>query len=427
MLRRFAPGVLLLACVLARAAAAEPGEEALTQQGVAGEIMDIAVQHCRRGESREALAMFRAIREQLDPPPAILRLIVDLEATGCTSVPITEGASLRLQVGGGWDSNVSQGISARTLVLGSGENTIELTLDPSYRPRSAAFTQASVDYSLLVPRYGVNLQVALGQRVNFGVPDFNLRTLSAAAAKEFRLPVGSLRAQVEASNIWLGNQPFQHSENAGAQWLYMMPRGAWLATLQSTAVQYITQPLQNATVWEAGVLREWRLDPSRSVHVRLAAQRDDAHSARPGGDRLGWQAEAGAVVLTQGWRLRPQVGYSSWDSADVFAPGLIDVRRRNRLRQVYFQAERPVWKDTSLVLEWRARWARDTVSLYKYQQQMVSATLAFQFCPSPPQPGSTPGGAGGSGRARSAVGSPFRARPSRRGARSLVTPSRGSC
>jgi hypothetical protein len=144
-------------------------------------------------------------------------------------------------------------------------------------------------------------------------------------------------------------------------------------------VQYITQPLQNATVWELGLLREWRIDAAHSVHVKLTGQRDDAHSSRPGGDRLGWQAEAGAVVLTQGWRLRPQVGYSSWNSADVFAPGLIDVPRRNRLRQAYFQAERPVWKDTSLVLEWRGRWARDTVSLYKYQQQVVSATLEFRF------------------------------------------------
>ena len=378
MLRPAAPIALILACAFAHAAPASE-DEALSAHGVSGEIMDIAGRHCRRGESREALAMFEAIREQLDPPPAIRQLIVDLEATGCNTVPVTDGATLRLQVGGGWDSYVSHGISARTLVLGSGENSIELTLDPSYRPRSAAFTQASVDYSLVVPRYGVNLQVALGQRINFGVADFTLRTVSAAAAKEFPLPLGALRGQLEASNIWLGNQLYQHSENAGLQWLYGEASGAWLATFQSTAVQYVTQPLQNATVWELGLLREWRLDPARSVHVRVTAQRDNAHGERPGGDRRGWQAEAGAVVLAQGWRLRPQAGYSTWDSADVFAPGLIDVPRRNRLRQLYFQAERPLGNDLSLALEWRGRWARDTVTLYKYQQQVLSATLALRF------------------------------------------------
>jgi hypothetical protein len=84
-------------------------------------------------------------------------------------------------------------------------------------------------------------------------------------------------------------------------------------------------------------------------------------------------------MVTHGWRLRPQVGYSWWNSAEVFAPGLLDVRRRNRLRQAFLQGERPLSADTSLVLEWRGRWARDTISLYKYQAQVVSATLAFRF------------------------------------------------
>lgn len=374
---RIAPLALALAAVGLAHAASE--EESLSQQGVAGEIMDIAVEHCRRGEQREALAMFQSIRDQLAPPPGILQLLKDLEASGCNTRPIAEGASLRLQVGSGYDSNVSQGISARTLVLGTGENTIELQLDPSYQPRAAAFTQASVDYSLALPRVGVNIQMALGQRINFGAKQFDLRTLSAAASKEFTLPMGSLRAQVEASNIWLGNVQYQRSESLALQWLYTLPSGAWLTTFQTSAVQYVTQPLQNASLWELGVLREWRIDATKSVHVQLVAQRDDARNARPGGDRVGFQAQLGGVVLTHGWRLRPQVGYSYWNSSEVFAPGLLDVRRHNRLRQGYLQAERPVWENTSLVLEWRGRWARDTVSLYKYQAQTVSATLAFRF------------------------------------------------
>src|SRR4051812_45324724 len=260
------PRAASLALAFAFAFAASDGanaagieEDALSQQGVAGEIMDIAVEHCRRGEQREALAMFQSIREQLAPPPGILKLLNDLEASGCNTRPIAVGASLRLQVGGGYDSNVSQGISARSLVLGTGENTIELQLDPTYQPRAAAFTQASVDYSLVLPRVGVNVQMALGQRINFGARQFDLRTLSAAASKEFTLPWGSLRGQVEASNIWLGNQQYQRSESFAAQWLYAVSNGAWLGTLQSTSVQYVTQPLQNATVWEVGVLREWRL------------------------------------------------------------------------------------------------------------------------------------------------------------------------
>lgn len=341
--------------------------------------MDIAVERCRQGDRQQAIAMFQAIRDQLDPPPPILKLIGDLEATGCRTVPLAQPGSLRVQTGGGWDSNVSQGISARTLVLGSGDNAIELALSPTYRPRASAFAQATLDYALALPRYGGTLQLAVGQRVNRNASEFDLRTISAAGAREFPAPVGSLRAQVEANEIWLGKQHYQRSGSGTLQWLYAVPTGAWLATASATAVQYITQPSQNATILELAGLREWRIDASRSVHASLTLQSDNAHGPRPGGDRLGWQAQAGAVVITNGWRIRPQVGYSSWDSEAVFAPALLDVRRRNRLWQGSVQGEHPLTPATSLLLEWRGRWARDTIALYRYQAQVFSATLSARF------------------------------------------------
>jgi hypothetical protein len=376
---------LALAVAAAMAAAAayaqEPGteEHALSPQGVAGEIMDIAVQHCRNGERAQALALFEAIRRQLDPPPAILRLILDLERTGCDRAPLASGAALRLQVSSGWDSNVSQGISARTLVLGSGDNTIELELDPSYRPRSSAFVQTSVDYSLILPRYGTSVQFALGQRKNIDASQFDLRTFSAAAAKEFPTSWGTLRGQIEGSKVWLGERSYQYSENVALQWIRQSRSGAWLGKLSTTGVQYLTQPLQNATLWELGLLREWRIDGRRSVNVGFALQHDDAHGARPGGDRKGYQLQAGGVMLADGWRIHSQLSYTSWKSDSVFAPGLLDVRRHNRLWQTMLSAERPLAPNTTLSLEWRGRWASDTIVLYKYQGQMVSATFAFRF------------------------------------------------
>jgi hypothetical protein len=374
-----APAVLLACAVASHADEATSEQRALSASGVAGEIMDIAVEHCRRGEHAQAIAMFDAIRAQLDPPPAILQLILDLEATGCDKPPLASGAVLRVQASGGWDSNVSQGITARTLVLGSGETSIELELDPSYRPRSSTFFQVSTDYSLVLPRYGVSMQVALGQRKNFDAPDFDLRSLSSAAAKEAAFSWGVLRAQAEVTQVWLGERNYQHSEQLALQWIRQMQAGAWLGTVSATSVQYITQPLQNATLWNAGLVREWRIDASKSVNLGLSLQRDDAHGSRPGGDRRGYELQAGAVVLFGGWRLHPQLDFTSWDSAAVFAPGLLDVRRHNRLVQGSFVAERPLTGDMTLALEWRGRWARDTVALYQYRAQTVSATLAFRF------------------------------------------------
>jgi len=92
-----------------------------------------------------------------------------------------------------------------------------------------------------------------------------------------------------------------------------------------------------------------------SVNASVALQSDNAHGARPGGDRLGFQVQAGGVILTDSWRIRPQLGYSSWDSESVFAPALLDVKRRNRLTQASLQGERPLNESTSLVLEWRGK------------------------------------------------------------------------
>jgi hypothetical protein len=363
----------------ALAATAPSEEEALSEHGVAGEIMDIAVEQCRQGNREQALSMFAAIRAQLDPPPAIERLIRDLEASGCTTLPLARSGALRLQVGGGWDSNVSQGITARSLVIGSGENAIELELSPNYLPRSSSFTQATVDYTLALPRFGSSLQFAVGQRLNFQAHDFDLRTFSAAAAREWSLPLGSVRGQLEANEVWLGNRDYQRSASATLQWLYAIPTGAWLATATATGVRYITQPTQNATLLELGLLREWRIDARRSVHASLTLQADNAHGARPGGDRLGYQAQVGGVVLAEGWRIRPQLGYTSWNSEEVFAPALIDAKRRNRLWQAWVQAEKPLSEAMSFVLEWRSRWASDTIALYRYQARVLSATLSLRF------------------------------------------------
>jgi len=354
-------------------------EQALSSQGIAGEIMDTAVEHCRRGESLQALSMFGAIRAQLDPPPAILRLIRDLEATGCSRPRAAAGQSLRLQVGSGWDSNVSQGITARNLVIGSGDNILELELDQSYRPRSSAFVQASLEYSLVLPQSGLNLQAGLGQRKNVRESAFDLRTASAAASREFKLHDGMARAQVDLSQVWLADRSYQRTQGVGLQWLRAAGQGAWLGTLSATRLTYLTQRSQDASQWEAGLLREQRLGAARSVHAGIAVQRDMASGLRAGGDRAGLQFQVGAVVLAQGWRLRPQLSYTRWDSAEVFAPGLLDMRRRNRLTQASLHAERPLSAHTSLIVEWRGRWAHDTIALYRYQARSVTATLAHRF------------------------------------------------
>lgn len=354
-------------------------DEALSAVGIAGEILDTAVEHCRRGESVQALSLFQAMRAQLEPPPAILRLIQDLEATGCRGQAVARQGGLRMQLGAGWDSNVSQGITAGSLVIGSGPNAIELALDESYRPRSSPFTQAAVDYTLVLPASGLNLQGSLGHRKNTRASAFDLSTASAALSREFKVRDGIVRAAVDLAEIWLGPRHYQRTRGGGLQWLWATSAGTWLATLNAVKVDYLTQPAQNALQHDVGLLLERRLNAATSVSGGLSLQYDKANDGRPGGDRRGFQVQAGALFLASGWRFRPQLSYSRWSSEDVFAPGLIDVRRRNALSQAVFQAEKPLSAQSSLVFEWRGRWARDTVVLYGYKAQAFTTTLVHRF------------------------------------------------
>lgn len=342
--------------------------------------MDTAVEHCRRGDSVQALALFEAIRTQLEPPPAILRLVQDLEATGCAGQQAAvAGAGWRLQLGGGWDSNVSQGISARSLVIGRGVDAIELELDQSYRPRSSPFVQAAADYSLALPASGLNLQASLGHRKNTRESAFDLSTVAAGGSREFKVADGIVRAQLEVAEVWLGRQHYQRTRGAGVQWLWATPQGTWLASVSAIGIEYLTQPVQNSLQREAGLLFERRLDAAMSINAGLSLQFDKATDGRPGGDRKGFQVQAGAVVVASEWRFRPQFSYARWTSADLFAPGLLDVHRRNRLLQVLLQAEKPFSPRSSLLLEWRGRWARDTVVLYGYKAQSFTTTWVRRF------------------------------------------------
>ena len=229
------------------------------------------------------------------------------------------------------------------------------------------------------PATGIELQAVVGHRKNDRAPTFDLTSFSAAASREFKVSRGSLRGQLEISEVWLGSRHYQRSQSAAIRWINTLPTGAWLATLNMTGVQYLTQPSQNSVQLEAGVLGEHRLSAAQSVHAGVSVQRDSATGNRPGGDRQGFQASIGSVVLAYGWRFKPQASFTYWNSAEVFAPGLLDVHRRNRLTQVMVQAERPLSLQTSLVLEWRARSAHDSIVLYRYNAQVVSATLAHRF------------------------------------------------
>jgi hypothetical protein len=355
-------------------------QENLSAGGIAGEILDTAIDHCRRGERAQAMSMFVAIREQLSPPPALLQLVRDMEATGCVPRLDLLVRAAKLLIGGGYDSNVSQGITARSLTLGSGEDTLELPLDESYRPRGSSFAQFSADYAVPLDRPGWALVLSGGARANQRASEFNVVSAAASLSKLTSVNGKAFRVQGDWNELWLGGRHYQRVVGAGAQTvLGLDDQGAWVGQAAVSVVDYLNQPTLNSYSAEAGITRDLRLGPGRTVFAGTLLQFDGNRGSRPGGDRKGFQFTFGASAAAGDWRLKPQLLWQRWRSEDVFAAGLIDRPRSNRTLQFALQAERPLSDRQSLVLEWRSRSVTDTIPLYQYKSSSIAAFIQHQF------------------------------------------------
>lgn len=365
------------------ARAAEESEEDVLAS-VPGEILDTAIAHCRVGERPQALAMFRAIREQLDPPPALLRLVTDLEASGC-SVSFTHAfRGPRVLAGFGYDSNVSQGIRAGTLTIGPPGDTIELLLDKSFRPRSSGFVHAAVDVPVALPAPGWNARLAAAVRRNERAKEFDIGSFGVSVARTLERSYGTLRLEGESSELWLGGNRYQRTTGLRAVGLapaspWGSQSGLWLARAGVTHLGYHTQSGQDALHWEIAGGREQRLSPAVLAFGELALQYDRALGTRPGGDRRGFELATGLVARVGEWQLRPELRYQHWNSADVFAPGIIDQRRRNRLWQYSVVGERKLSAKQTLVLEWRSRISNDVIPLYQFRAHSLAVSIQHQF------------------------------------------------
>jgi hypothetical protein len=336
----------------------------------AGEVLDAAIAQCELGNREAALSLFAAIRSQLAPPPALRLLIERYEASQC-AVASTRTSALSVQLGTGYDSNATQGITARSLLVGSGPDAVELALDDRYRPRASSFAQGTVDYRTAVGAAST-VQLSFGHRANVQTPDYDLTTLAAAGQTLFTALGQRTSAQLEWAESWLGGAHYQRAVTGGLRWLKPLPDGAWLAGLTGSRLYYLTQPSQDAMQTELSLLREWKIGPAAALTGGGSLIYDRALGARPGGDRQGAQAQVGAQFGYNGWTLRPFASYTQWQSRDVFAEGLIDQRRRNRLGQLALELERPVSATSRVVLQWRDRDSRDNIALYRYRSQTLS-------------------------------------------------------
>lgn len=374
--------ILLLGCVLltseeSSAELMETRPEIEAAPGIEGDIVNTALEHCRRGEAIPAMALFKAIKDQLELADPMREIISGLENSGCTGASVAPAVRWNVQFGAGYDNNVNQGIMSRSMFLGSGINTIELEYGDAYRPRASAFAVAGLDASFRIGHFAVG-QIALQHRENHSVPELNMTSLVASAIGPFTLLDRPGRVQIDFGETWLGGTGYQRAGSAGVQWLFMGIGQPWLASMATLRNSYANQPQQDNQLTEVGVWREKQVAPTLGFFGGMSALHDRALGRRPGGDRMGWRYQLGATAVMTDWLIQPRLNVVRWESRNLFSPGLVDVTRRHQLAVLDLQLVRPIARDQHIILEWRASNAKDSVPLFTYRAQSVGVYWRLQ-------------------------------------------------
>lgn len=338
----------------------------------------MAVEHCQRGQFEQAQALFSAILEQLDPPETIRTLILQLEESGCPNES-AYAKSWDLKMSTGYDSNVSQGIRASTLVLGPVDAPIELVLGDSYKPQPSSYAELTVGRNW-ESNDGWIFQAKLGGRQHFNknASPYDLVSANATVKSSFPFASRTIEWTADATDLWLGGKHYQTALALAAQAPVIAGETAWNYSATTQYVGYHTQPQQNSAQYQLGISRQIRSLEGTAV-LGVARIWDSALGQRAGGDRAGFALHAAGQMRVMSWLLTGRTVLTRWSTHDPFLPGLVNDRRRNILRQLSIQATYPLEMNQAMQVDLQARKSGDTVGLYAYRGYTASISWVARF------------------------------------------------
>ena len=344
---------------------------------IAEEVLDAAIDHCRRGQMAQARALFAAIRDQLDPPHSVRELILALEQGGCTVRQAPSG-QWELRALAGYDDNVSQGIRSSSLTLGPAAYNVELVVDDNYRPISSSFFEMAVGRSWQVAdRF--TLQVKAGGRQYPKVRSYDLANVNATLKNRFTALGRPTDWMAEWTELWMGGRRYHTAWAMAAQAPVLPDVPQWNYAAVAQKVDYHTQPQQNAAQLQFGLNRQFRPGPGKALLMGGMGIWDHALGQRAGGGRVGANLHAIAQIRLQPWLLTGRMSVTHWATRKDFLPGLVDARRRNTLLQANAQAEYPLSANQTLQLDFQIRDSRDNIALYAYRSYSLGVSWMARF------------------------------------------------
>jgi hypothetical protein len=341
----------------------------------AAEWMDLAMVLCALGHAEEAEQQFQAIERRFDPPPGIRDLIAQQRARGCA--PAVRHSQWSLLTARGFDHNVNQGASNPLYSLGSdGE---PLTLLPEYLPHKDHYSVLSADYISDLSQNGDLGFLQLQVHQNDHLSRYNTVALSAGADHPWRYKRWRFRATGVVSLLTLGGKLYQEQAlgQLRATWT-ASPHWDVTAMLGQSHARFRTLSNFDANTSELRTLASYR---SERWFGQLSSglQYDHAVANRPGGNRQGWSS--GLYARTRLWdKVEGELDLSSqhWRGEQAYAPGVIELHRRQDNRQLRLVLSRPLTPRSSVQLEWRAIQNRENISLFEYDNRILQLSWRWQ-------------------------------------------------
>lgn len=346
----------------------------------AGAWLELALTHCALGNSDEAERLFAHIETRFAPSAAIRELIANTREQGCSRWDAFQRASVTLARG--YDQNVNQGALTNRYTIDAPGGQVEYELTDDFLPRPDHYVQLGGDYLREVTPNGAVAFAQYQLRHNDTLEQYNSGSLFTGLEAPYRIGAWRLRASGTLGLVSLGGQLYQRQAQLQAR--VTLPSKLPLGSQFSVVGTLTRNSFPTLTNFDSRV-QELRghLSLGRGsgyASATLGYQHDQALAQRPGGNRRGL---FGNVLLRR--QFRPDVmgelgyAYQHWNSSQVYAAGLIDVKRSQSTQVLRSSVTYAVSRRQALVAE--ARWVRnrENISIFQYNNRVLQLSWQWQL------------------------------------------------
>ena len=339
----------------------------------AGAWLDLAISHCELGNKAEAERLFEQIEQRFHPSESILQLMAHYRNSGCKGQR-AHPRSMSFKLGAGYDTNVNQGSSSSSVMLGPANNLENYTLGADSRPRADHFKVLSGDFNQPLGSRGMLLIAQLRALRHNEVSSQDSDSALLALERPWSGAGWTGRATAAYGLVRLGGELYQRQAQVLLRAVPPLDLGeslGWSLSAGYSSAIYPTRRYYDARTLDLGTSLAVRSKKS-TVVLSAGLLADAGKAGRPGGDRNGWYGGANLVALL-GDKAIAELGLSqqSWRGARIYSSGWIDTKRDQDTTQLRASLLFPVGTHSALQLELRRTFNRENIPLFQFDSRWL--------------------------------------------------------